>query len=196
MPAVRPDRVGIGPFSTGIFMFVGKLEHRGDRRAWSVVWSPTSSRSHGPRDKRPRNDQPLLTLHRNGSHICPQPHPGHRLPRSGLRPPPVCRRSAQTLDLALLCLGMVTAAGTLGSIAAAAARVPALTTLATAATARKRRRVGSRGGNIIGWSIADVFVGGVLSTLSAWVIGSASFVARVRAGAEVHASPRLAFVIP
>ena len=50
----------------------------------------------------------------------------------------------------LLCLGMVTAAGTLGSIAAAAARVPALTTLATAATARKRRRVGSHGGNIMG----------------------------------------------
>ena len=48
--------------------------------------------------------------------------------------------------------------------------MPALTTLATAATARKRRRVGSTGGNIIGWSIADVFVGGVLSTLSAWVI--------------------------
>jgi hypothetical protein len=66
--------------------------------------------------------------------------------------------------------GMVMAAGTLGSIAAAAARVPALTTLATAATARKRRRVGSRGGNIMGWSIANVFVGGVLSTLSAWVI--------------------------
>ena len=70
------------------------------------------------------------------------------------------------------------------SIAAAAARVPALTTLATAATARNRRRVGSRGGNIMGWSIADVFVGGVLYTRSAWVIGFASFVARVRAGAE------------
>jgi hypothetical protein len=55
---------------------------------------------------------------------------------------------------------MVTAAGTLGSIAAAAARVPALTTLATSATARKRRRVVSTG----------VFGGGVLSTLSAWVI--------------------------
>jgi hypothetical protein len=65
---------------------------------------------------------------------------------------------------------VVTAAGTLGSIAAAAARVPALTTLATAATARKRRRVGSCGGNIMGWSIADVFVGGVIYTLSAWVI--------------------------
>jgi hypothetical protein len=71
----------------------------------------------------------------------------------------------------LLCLGTATAAGTLGSIAAAAARVPALTTLATAATARNRRRVGSRGGNIMGWSIADVFVGGVLCTLSALAIG-------------------------
>jgi hypothetical protein len=40
-------------------------------------------------------------------------------------------------------------------------------TLATAATVRKRRRVGSRGGNIMGWSVADVFVGGVLCTLSA-----------------------------
>ena len=67
--------------------------------------------------------------------------------------------------------------------------------LPAAAAVRKRRRVGSRGGNIIGWSIADVFVGGVLSTLSAWVIGFASFVARVRAGAEVRASPRLAFTL-
>jgi hypothetical protein len=89
----------------------------------------------------------------------------------------------------------VTATGTLGSIAAAAARVPAPTALATAATARKRRRVGSRGGNIIGWSIADVFVGGVIYTLLAWVIGFASFVARVRAGAEVSASPRLAILV-
>jgi hypothetical protein len=31
---------------------------------------------------------------------------------------------------------------------------------------------------------ADVFVGGVLCTLSAWVIMEGSFVARVRAGAE------------
>jgi len=47
---------------------------------------------------------------------------------------------------------------------AAAARLPAPATLATAATVRKRRRVGSRGGNIVGWSIADVFVGGVIYT--------------------------------
>src|SRR5947208_3035313 len=45
-------------------------------------------------------------------------------------------------------------------------------------------------------SIADVFVGGVLCTLSAWVIWTASFVARVRAGAEATTSPRLAFVVP
>ena len=38
-------------------------------------------------------------------------------------------------------------------------------------------------------------MGGVLSTQSTWVIGFASFVARVRAGAEVHASPRLAFTL-
>src|SRR6266851_305856 len=75
--------------------------------------------------------------------------------------------------------GLGTAWGTFGAIAAAA-RLPAPATLAAAATVRKRRRVGSRGGNIMGWSIADVFVGGVLSTLSAWVIGSASFLARVR----------------
>jgi|SRR5450755_891253 hypothetical protein len=41
-----------------------------------------------------------------------------------------------------------------------------------------------------------VFVGGVLCTLSAWVIGFDSVVVRVRAGAEVTASPRLANVIP
>jgi hypothetical protein len=66
--------------------------------------------------------------------------------------------------------GMVTAAGMLGAIAAAARVVPAPMALATAAVARKRRRVGSRGGNIMAWAIADVFMGGVLSTLSAWDI--------------------------
>jgi hypothetical protein len=40
-----------------------------------------------------------------------------------------------------------------------------------------------------------VIVGGVLCTLSAWIIGFASFMARVRAGAEVTASPRLDFTI-
>ena len=50
----------------------------------------------------------------------------------------------------------------------------------------KRRRVVSMG----------VFVGGVLCTLSAWVIGCASFMAWVRAGAEVLASPRLVSVVP
>ena len=49
------------------------------------------------------------------------------------------------------------------------------------------------GGNIMGWSIADVFVGGVLSTLSAWVMGFASFVARVRAGVEVATFPSACF---
>jgi hypothetical protein len=69
-------------------------------------------------------------------------------------------------------LGMVAgvAWGTFVAIVAAA-RVLALTTLATATTARKRRRVGSRGGNIMGWSIADVFVGGVIYTRSALAIG-------------------------
>src|ERR1700732_2951094 len=75
---------------------------------------------------------------------------------------------------------MVTAAGTLGSIAVAAASVPALTTLATAATARKRRRVGSTGRNIMGWSSADVFVGGVIYTLSALAIGFRLLVVGVR----------------
>jgi hypothetical protein len=42
--------------------------------------------------------------------------------------------------------------------------------LPTAATARNRRRVGSCGGNIMGWSIADVFMGSVIYTRSAWVI--------------------------
>ena len=38
-------------------------------------------------------------------------------------------------------------------------------------------------------------MGGVLTTLSAWVIGFVSFVARVRAEAEVPASPRLDFLL-
>jgi hypothetical protein len=41
-----------------------------------------------------------------------------------------------------------------------------------------------------------VFVGGVLCTLSAWVIMEGSFVARVRAGAEADTSPRLAYMVP
>ena len=40
-----------------------------------------------------------------------------------------------------------------------------------------------------------MFVGGVLCTLSAWVIGFPSLLARVRAGAEAAASPRLAFMV-
>jgi hypothetical protein len=57
-------------------------------------------------------------------------------------------------------------------------------TLALAAVVKKRRRVVSTG----------VFVGGVLSTLSAWVIWvTQSFLARVRAGAEVHSFPSACF---
>jgi hypothetical protein len=41
----------------------------------------------------------------------------------------------------------------------------------------------------MGWSIADVFVGGVLSTLSAWIMGFDLPVVRVRAGAEVASFP-------
>jgi hypothetical protein len=40
-----------------------------------------------------------------------------------------------------------------------------------------------------------VFVGGVLNTRSAWVMDLSPFVARVRAGAEVSPSPRLASVL-
>jgi hypothetical protein len=65
--------------------------------------------------------------------------------------------------------------------------VPALTTLATAATARKRRRVGSRGGNIMGWSIADVFV--VISAVDFDMVyllsGFSSLEARQRSGAAL-----------
>ena len=38
-------------------------------------------------------------------------------------------------------------------------------------------------------------MGGVLNTLSAWVMDSGAPLARVRAGAEVRASPRLAFTV-
>ena len=51
------------------------------------------------------------------------------------------------------------------------------------------RRVGSVG------LFADVFVGGVLCTRSAWVIWIRSVVARVRAGAEATTSLRLALVL-
>jgi hypothetical protein len=60
--------------------------------------------------------------------------------------------------------GTVTAAGTFGAIAATA-RLPAPTMLPTAATVRKRRRVVSTG----------VFVGGMLSMRSAWIIGLRAF---------------------
>src|SRR6266702_343902 len=55
-------------------------------------------------------------------------------------------------------------------------------TATPAAWTRKRRREDDG-------VFADVFVGGVLCTLSARVIGCASFVARVRAGAEVRTFP-------
>jgi hypothetical protein len=82
-----------------------------------------------------------------------------------------------------------------GGAIVAAARVLALTTLATAASVRKRRRVGSRGGNIMGCSIADAFMGGVIYTLSALAIGFRLLVVGVRAEAEAATSPRLAFAI-
>jgi hypothetical protein len=43
--------------------------------------------------------------------------------------------------------------------------------------------------------ILDAFMGGVLCTLSALVIGISPFMAKVRAGAEVATSPRLAFML-
>jgi hypothetical protein len=46
--------------------------------------------------------------------------------------------------------GMMTATGTLCVAIVAAARVQALMALATAATIRNFRRIGSRGGNIMG----------------------------------------------
>jgi hypothetical protein len=54
-----------------------------------------------------------------------------------------------------------------------------------AATVRRRRRAGSTG----------VFVGGVLCTLSAWVIGLSPFMVRVRAGAMLQASIRLVIFV-
>jgi hypothetical protein len=68
------------------------------------------------------------------------------------------------------------------SPAAIAGVSPAM--LPAAASDKKRRRVGSRGGNIMGWSIADVFVGGVIYTRVAWVIGLDSTLVRVRAEAK------------
>jgi hypothetical protein len=67
---------------------------------------------------------------------------------------------------------------TAGAAAKAAAGIAAATAL-LAATERKRRRFVSIG----------VFVGGVLCTRSARVIWRASFVVRVRAGAEVATFP-------
>jgi hypothetical protein len=50
--------------------------------------------------------------------------------------------------------------------------------------------VRGRGGRL------DVFKGGVLCTLSAWIIGFRSLMVRVRAGAEDPPSPRLASMVP
>jgi hypothetical protein len=84
---------------------------------------------------------------------------------------------------------MVTALGTSFVAIVAAARVQALMALATAATIRSFRRIGST-------SISTgVFVGGVLSTRSAWIMGFIPLVVRVRAGAEAATSPRLAFLV-
>jgi hypothetical protein len=43
--------------------------------------------------------------------------------------------------------------------------------------------------------VADVFVGGVLCTLSAWVMENQPFMVRVRVGREVRASLRPAFMV-
>ena len=58
-----------------------------------------------------------------------------------------------------------------------------------AAFERKRRR------DVVPSVLWDmvVFVGGVLCTRSAWVIGDSPFVARVRAEAEVHTFPSACF---
>ena len=76
-------------------------------------------------------------------------------------------------------------AGRVTIIAAASSVAPAPRAVAAppAAVERKRRRVGS----------TDVFVNGVLCMLSARVMELSPFMAWVRAGAEVDASPRLAF---
>ena len=76
-----------------------------------------------------------------------------------------------------------------GGIALRRGHLRSLTAVLAASAAavppRKPRRVVSMG----------VFVGGVLSTRSAWIIGFISAVVRVRAEAEVPASPRLDFTI-
>src|SRR6266851_10228462 len=82
-------------------------------------------------------------------------------------------------------LALVTAWGTSFGAAAAKARLPAPTMLPTAATVRNRRRVGSTG----------VFVGGVLSTLSAWVIGGLSLWLGLEPGRKLQPSLRLAFML-
>ena len=71
-------------------------------------------------------------------------------------------------------------------VASAATLTAVLAASAAAVPPRKPRRVVSIG----------VFVGGVLSTRSAWVIWIKPFMVRVRAGAEVGPSPRLAFMVP
>jgi hypothetical protein len=56
----------------------------------------------------------------------------------------------------------------------------------------------SSSSRVVGWSgglFADVFVGGVIYTLSALAIGFRLLVVGVRAGAEVVASPWLAFML-
>jgi hypothetical protein len=96
-------------------------------------------------------------------------------------------RSIATRSAGLeLPLGVVTAFGTSFGVKAAAARVPAPTMLPTAATVRNGAAwdpVGS----------ADVFVGGVLITRLAWVMGSEPFVTRVRAEAGVRTFPSACF---
>jgi hypothetical protein len=54
------------------------------------------------------------------------------------------------------------------------------------------RRV-ARGGNIMGWSIADVFGGGVIYTRVAWAMELTSAWLGLEPGRKSGASPRLAF---
>jgi hypothetical protein len=101
------------------------------------------------------------------------------------------RADAGTVFGFILGIDRLTMGGVRG-IAETAARLPTLMMLAPAARVIKPCRVGSTG---LAGLIADVLVGGVLSRGQPGSLDSQSFMPRVRAGAEVSASPRLVILV-
>jgi hypothetical protein len=165
MPALGTNRIGAGPLHAAVLDFVGEPKHGGD-----------AGKCRGW-----RRGEPPICLVDDAARVA-----------AALK----CllcliRADAGTVFGFILGIDRLTMGGVRG-IAETAARLPTLMMLAPAARVIKPCRVGSTG---LAGLIADVLVGGVLSRGQPGSLDSQSFMPRVRAGAEVSASPRLVILV-